>query len=210
MNDLFDRVMDMPVRQRVLLLVGSVFLLFFLYGYLLYLPRNAEIDEKQENLIALEKDRDRKQALVSNLPQLRQEVADLNAALKKAVAQLPDTKEIPDLLSGISAVARESGLEIQQFRQKAETYQDFYAEVPVEILVKGTYWQVEQFFKKVADLTRIVNVGDIGIKAPTLIENDPVQLQTSCAATTFRFLDEEERERIKKEREKKAKEGGKK
>jgi len=197
MNDLFDRVMDMPVRQRVLLLVGSVFLLFFLYGYLLYLPRTAEIDEKQENLVALEKDRDRKQALVSNLPQLRQEVADLNAALKKAVAQLPDTKEIPDLLSGISAVARESGLEIQQFRQKAETYQDFYAEVPVEILVKGTYWQVEQFFKKVADLTRIVNVGDIGIKAPTLIENDPVQLQTSCAATTFRFLDEEERDRIK-------------
>ena len=209
MNELFDRIMDMPVRQRVLLLVGSVFLLFFLYGYLLYLPRNAEIDEKQENLIALEKDRDRKAALVANLPQLRQEVADLNAALKQAVAQLPDTKEIPDLLSGISAVARESGLEIQQFRQKQETYQDFYAEVPVEILVKGTYWQVEQFFKKVANLTRIVNVGDIGIKAPTLIENDPVQLQTSCAATTFRFLDEDEREKIKKEREKKQKEGKK-
>lgn len=209
MNELFDRIMDMPVRQRVLLLVGSVFLLFFLYAYLLYLPRNAEIDEKQENLIALEKDRDRKAALVANLPQLRQEVADLNAALKQAVAQLPDTKEIPDLLSGISAVARESGLEIQQFRQKQENYQDFYAEVPVEILVKGTYWQVEQFFKKVADLTRIVNVGDIGIKAPTLIENDPVQLQTSCAATTFRFLDEEEREKIKKEREKKQKEGKK-
>lgn len=209
MNELFDRVMDMPVRQRVLLLVGSVFLLFFLYGYLLYLPRNAEIAEKEENLVALEQDRDRKLALVSNLPQLRQEVADLNAALKEAVAQLPDTKEIPDLLSGISAVARESGLEIQQFRQKAENYQDFYAEVPVEILVKGTYWQVEQFFKKVADLTRIVNVSDIGIKAPTLIENDPVKLQTSCAATTFRFLDEEERERIRKEREKKQKEGKK-
>ena len=209
MNELFDRIMDMPVRQRVLLLFGSVFLLFFLYAYLLYLPRNAEIDEKRENLIALEKDRDRKAALVANLPQLRQEVADLNAALKQAVAQLPDTKEIPDLLSGISAVARESGLEIQQFRQKQENYQDFYAEVPVEILVKGTYWQVEQFFKKVADLTRIVNVGDIGIKAPTLIENDPVQLQTSCAATTFRFLDEEEREKIKKEREKKQKEGKK-
>jgi type IV pilus assembly protein PilO len=209
MNELFDRIMDMPVRQRVLLLVGSVLLLFFLFGYMLYLPRNAEIAEKEENLVALEQDRDRKMALVSNLPQLRQEVADLNAALKEAVAQLPDTKEIPDLLSGISAVARESGLEIQQFRQKAENYQEFYAEVPVEILVKGTYWQVEQFFKKVADLTRIVNVSDIGIKAPTLIENDPVKLQTSCAATTFRFLDEEERERIRKEREMKQKEGKK-
>ncbi len=203
MNELFDRIMEMPVRQRVLLLVGSVFLLFFLYGYMLYLPREAEITEKEENLTALQQDRDRKAALIANLPQLRQEVADLNAALKEAVAQLPDTKEIPDLLSGISAVAREAGLEIQQFRQKAEVYQDFYAEVPVEILVKGTYWQVESFLKRVSELTRIVNVGDIGIKAPALIENDPVKLQTSCAATTFRFLDEEERERIKKEREKK-------
>lgn len=209
MNELFDRIMDMPVRQRVLLLVGSVFLLFFFYGYMLYLPRNAEISEKEENVAALEQDRDRKLALVSNLPALRQEVADLNAALKEAVAQLPDTKEIPDLLSGISAVARESGLEIQQFRQKPETYQEFYAEVPVEILVKGTYWQVEAFFKRVSGLTRIVNVGNIGIKAPTLIENDPVQLTTSCAATTFRFLDEEERARIKKEREAQQKKEGK-
>ena len=93
--------------------------------------------------IDAEQDRDRKAALVANLPQAKQEVADLNAALKQAIAQLPDTKEIPDLLSGISAVARESGLEIQQFRQKPEIYQDFYAEVPVEILVQGTYWQVE-------------------------------------------------------------------
>jgi type IV pilus assembly protein PilO len=209
MNELFDRIMDMPVRQRVLLLVGSVFLIFFFYGFWLYMPRNAEIAEKEENLVALQQDRDRKLALVSNLPQLRQEVADLNAALKEAVAQLPDTKEIPDLLSGISAVAREAGLEIQQFRQKPETYQEFYAEVPVEILVKGTYWQVEEFFKRVSDLTRIVNVGNISVKAPPLIENDPVQLNTSCAATTFRFLYEEERARIKKEREEQAKKGGK-
>lgn len=209
MNELFDRIMDMPVRQRVLLLVGSVFLLFFFYAFWIYLPRNTEITEMEENLVALEQDRDRKLALVSNLPLLRQQVADLNAALKEAVAQLPDTKEIPDLLSGISAVAREAGLEIQQFRQKPENYQEFYAEVPVEILVKGTYWQVEEFFKRVSDLTRIVNVGDIGIKAPPLIENDPIKLQTSCAATTFRFLDEEERARIKKEREEKAKKGGK-
>jgi type IV pilus assembly protein PilO len=207
MNELFDRILDMPLRQRVLLLVFAVFLLFGGYAYFIYWPRADLITEKEDNLHALLQDRDRKVALVANLPQARQEVADLNAALKEAVAQLPDTKEIPDLLSGISAVAREAGLEIQQFRQKPEVYQDFYAEVPVEILVRGTYWQVESFFQRVSDLTRIVNMGDIGIKAPTLIENDPIKLQTSCNATTFRFLDEQERARIKKEREKK---GGKK
>jgi type IV pilus assembly protein PilO len=207
MSDLIDRIMDMPARQRVLLLVGIVFFVFGGYAYLIYWPRAEQITDQEAQLAMLHQDRERKAALVANLPQAKKEVADLNAALNEAVAQLPDTKEIPDLLSGISAVARESGLEIQQFKQKPEAYQDFYAEVPVEILVRGTYWQVEAFFKRVAELTRIVNVSGIGIKAPALIENDPVKLQTSCAATTFRFLDEAERERIRKERE--AKEGKK-
>jgi type IV pilus assembly protein PilO len=203
MNELIDRILEMPVRQRVLLLVASVFLVFGGYAYLIYWPRADEITDKEQTVVSLRQDRDRKAALVANLAQAKQDVADLNAALKQAIAQLPDTKEIPDLLSGISAVAREAGLEIQQFRQKPEVYQDFYAEVPVEILVRGAYWQVESFFQRVSDLTRIVNVSDIGVKAPPLIESDPIKLQTACAATTFRFLDEEERARIAKEREKK-------
>ena len=202
MNELLDRILEMPVRQRVLLLVAIVFVVFGGYAYLIYWPRTDEIAEKEQTVVSLREDRERKATLVANLPQAKQEVADLDAALKQAIAQLPDTKEIPDLLSGISAVARESGLEIQQFKQKPEVYQEFYAEVPVEILVRGAYWQVESFFQRVSDLTRIVNMSDIGIKAPTLIESDPVKLQTSCAATTFRFLDEEERARIAKEREK--------
>ena len=205
MNDILDRIMDMPLRQRVLLLVGGVFLLFGAYAYLLYWPRVDEIAAKQESLTSLQRERDKKAALVANLAQARQQVEDLKAALNQAVAQLPDTKEIPDLLSGISAMAREAGLEIAQFKQNPEVYKEFYAEVPVEILVRGTFFQVETFFRRVGELTRIVNVGFIGMKAPNVIEGDPVRLETSCQATTFRFLDEKERAEIAKEREKEGK-----
>jgi len=203
MNDLVDRIMDMPVRQRVLLLVGGVFLLFFGYAYFIYWPRADLIAQQRGEIESLANDLNRKKALVANLDSARRELEDLRAALRRAVAQLPDTKEIPDLLSGISSVARESGLEIAQFRQRPEVYQEFYAEVPVEVLVSGTYFQVEEFLNQVSRLTRIVNVKDIGMKGPTAAEEDPVKLQTSCSATTFRFLDEEERERLAKEREQK-------
>lgn len=205
MNDLIERILDLPARQRLLLVVGFVGLLFVLYAYFIYLPRSTRIENRTRQLEGLRTERDKKAQMVANLAQARQEVADLNAALKKAVMQLPDTKEIPDLLSSISASGRESGLEIAQFRQRAEVYRDFYAEVPVEILVRGTYFQVEEFFAKVAELMRIVNVSDIAIKAPATIEGDPIRLETSCAATTFRFLDEAERQRIAKEREKEKK-----
>jgi type IV pilus assembly protein PilO len=205
MNDLVDRLMDMPVRQRVLMLVGLVFMTFFAYAYFVYWPRVDLIAAMRTDLEMKVDDLNKKKALAANLPQAKLELEDLRAALRLAVAQLPDTKEIPDLLSGISAVARESGLEIAQFRQRPEIYRDFYAEVPVEILVRGTYFQVEEFFNQVGQLTRIVNVKDIGMKGPNVVEEDPVKLQTSCSATTFRFLDEEEREQLRLEREAKAK-----
>ncbi|HVO28285.1 MAG TPA: type 4a pilus biogenesis protein PilO [Candidatus Margulisiibacteriota bacterium] len=202
MNDLLERILDLPPRQRVLALVGGVALLFFVYAYFLYWPRSAEIDEKEQHKAELTSDRDRKKAMVANLERTRKEVAQLDGDLRKAVAQLPDTKEIPDLLSSISSLGRESGLEIIQFRQRPEKFEEFYAEVPVDILVKGTYHQVAAFFDKVGHMARIVNVSNVTTKSPAKIEAEAIELDTACVATTFRFLDEAERERIAKQKEK--------
>jgi len=203
MNALLARLLELPARQRVLLLVGAVFLLFFLYAYLFYWPRAQEISNRRAQLEDLTRNRDRMAAVASNLEAARKTVADLDAALKQAVAELPDTKEIPDLLSNVSSIGRESGLDVVQFRQRPEQPIDFYAEVPVEVLVRGTFQQIATFFDRVSRLTRIVNVSGIGMKMPTRMEHDPVILDTSCTVTTFRFLDEAERERIAKQREKK-------
>jgi len=202
MNELLERLFELPLRQRVMLLVGSVALVFFLYAYFLYWPRSTEIAEKEQQREELKKDRDRKAQLIANLDKTRKEVAQLEGDLKTAAAQLPTTKEIPDLLSNISSLGRESGLEVLQFKQRPEQFEDFYAEVPVDILVRGTYHQVAAFFDKVGHMARIVNVSNVGIKSPPKIEGESVTVDTSCAAVTFRFLDEAERERIAKQREK--------
>jgi type IV pilus assembly protein PilO len=202
MEALLERILDLPPRQRVLLVVGSVGLLFFLYAYFLYWPRSELLAEKEQQRDQMQHDRDRMAAMVANLDRARGEVARLDGDLRKAVAQLPDTKEIPDLLSNVSSLGRESGLEIIQFKQRPEQYEDFYAEVPVDILVRGTYHQVAAFFDKVGRMARIVNVTNVAIKSPPKMESDAVMLDTSCAAVTFRFLDEAERERIAKQKEK--------
>jgi len=202
MNELLERLLDLPPRQRVLLLVGSVALLFFLYAYFLYWPRSALITEKEQRRADLVRDRDRKAAMVANIERTRKEVAQLDGDLRKAVAQLPDTKEIPDLLSSISSLGRESGLEVIQFRQGPERFEEFYAEVPVDIVVRGTYHQVASFFDRVGHMARIVNVANVNVKGPAKVESESIVLDTSCVAVTFRFLDEAERERIAKQKEK--------
>jgi len=201
MNDLIERFLELPPRQRAIAVVAGVGVVVVLYLYMAYWPRAENIQRMEKKLTQLQHDRDRKAKLAANLSAARQEVTDLRAALKEAVAQLPDTKEIPELLSSISGVGRESGLEIVQFRQRKEEFRDFYAEVPVDMLVRGSYAQVEKFFGSVSQLQRIVNIRNLIVKSPVPIPEDPVRLETSCSATTFRFLDEKERERIRKKRE---------
>ncbi len=202
MNQLLEQIFEMPPRQRILLLVGSLAFLFVAYAYFIYLPRSAAIAEKERTQDDLRHERDRKAGLAADLDRARAAVVKLNGDLRAAMAQLPDTKEIPDLLSNISSLGRESGLEIIQFKQRPEQFEDFYAAVPVDILVRGTYNQVATFFDKVSRMARIVNVTNVAIRDAAQPQGESVTVDTSCAAVTFRFLDEAERERVAKQKEK--------
>lgn len=208
MNDLMERFFELPARQRVLILVGAVALLIVAYLYLFYWPRSQEISKLEAKLATLKEERNHKAQLAANLAEARKTLVELQAKLREAEAKLPTKKEIPDLLSSISGAGSESGLEVATFRQRPEKFHDFYAEVPVDMVVRGSYFQVQAFFERVSSLRRIVNVGSIGIKLPQRgVIEDPIRVDTTCKAITFRFLDEAERERIA--REKSSKEGKK-
>jgi type IV pilus assembly protein PilO len=199
-----DRFFELDGRQRLLISVAFALLVLGGYWYLVYADRSAQLTQLRNTVNDLRAQRDKKTELIANLSATREAVRDLTAEVRRAEVRLPDRKEIPDLLSNVSSAVRESGLEIMLFRQKAERYHDFYAEVPVEILVRGDYHQVATFFDRVSQLDRIVNVSDISMRSPRVMSGAMV-VDTSCSAVTFRFLDEEERARIKAQEEAKKK-----
>lgn len=205
MNDLLERFFDLPPRQRAAAIVAAMLLVLFGYAYLFYWPRSEQIAKKESQLLSLKEERDKKAKLAANLTDARVAVAVLEGRLREAEAKLPKDKEIPDLLSQIAAAGSEAGLEMPQFRQRPQEYQDFYAEVPVDMVIRGGFSEVEEFFDRVGKLTRIVNVNGISMKSPPKLMGDPLRIDVSCRATTFRFLDEVERQRIAEQ--KKAKEG---
>jgi type IV pilus assembly protein PilO len=204
MDDLLERLFAQTLRMRIALYAIVVALVALVYWNWIYSPAATLLAERQSRAEQLEADLAKKTRMVARLDRLRAEVRELDAKLREAIAQLPDQKEIPDLLSTVSSLGRESGLEILLFRQRPENLQDFYAEVPVEMLMRGSYAQVSGFFGKVAKLNRIVNVKDITMKAP-VVTPEKVTIDTGCTAVTFRFLTEEERARIAAEKAKQKK-----
>lgn len=207
MNEWLEDLLDKPRQQKILYLVAlsigvwAIMWVLFLGGQWGRLARiNEEATAERERLVSL-----REKA--SNLEEVRRAVNELDRELSAALARLPDRKEIPTLLNGLSELASASGLRITKFRQMDEVPRDYYAEVPVELSMQGSFHQVASFFARVPQLSRLINVSRISMKQPTIV-GDTVQVNASCLATTFRFLDEEERARAAKERDKKVK-GGK-
>jgi type IV pilus assembly protein PilO len=201
MDGLFDTVRDWPIKQKIAVLAGLVVLLVTLdYLYLLK-PQSENLVQMKEDLARDQATLEQKRLKVNARAEEEKRIRDLQADVKRAQARLPEGREIADLLSNIAASARAVGLDLTLFRQKPETYSQFYADVPVQMEMRGTYHELAAFMDRVKRLDRIVNVADIQLRKPR-VEGDVVILDASCTATTFRFLDEHER-KIRAEQEKK-------
>ena len=206
---MLDRILSLPFNQRLLLYSGVALLIVLLYAFLLYLPRSTQITQNRGRIQSLEQEKTKLQSLIKEREKTTQEIEEVEGRFNQAKTQLPEQKEIPELLKQVSNLGRDSGLEVVLFRQKAEVLQDLYAEVPVEMAVRGNYHQVALFFDKVRSLNRIVNISDTNMKNPQLVGGQ-MQVDAAFSATTYRFLNEEERMRVAKEKEAAAKKKGKK
>lgn len=204
MNELLDNLLERPGKQKLAILAVLVILLGALYYSFLYAPRAEELAKLADSIEIAQNEKTIKTQKSANLARLRKDLQDLDAELKRAVAQLPEKREIPELLSNISAKARHAGLEVLLFRPRPEAFQDFYAEVPVDITVKGNFHNTVSFFDEVGRMNRLVNINNIGFKNPA-VNGDKILLETTSVATAFRFLDEAERKKVAEEKAKAAK-----
>ena len=199
MNDFLEGLENLEPSRKIAIAIGVPLLVLLAYYFLIVSPRTVRTAQLSTHIEEMQQERDQKKFEAEQMPERQKEVDALDKQLKFALTRLPDEKEIPDLLSSISNLGRDSGLEILVFRQMPEGYQEFYAEVPVDMQVRGNYHQVAQFLDRVGKLDRIVNVSNIALKAPKNVD-ETVQLDVNSRVTTFRFLSEAERQRLIKEK----------
>lgn len=204
MNELLDNILERPGIQKIAILAVTIILIAALYYSFLYSPRAEQVAKLSDSVEIAQNEKMVKTQKSANLLRLRKDLQQLDAELKKAVAQLPEKREIAELLSNISAKAQEVGLDVLLFRPRPEAFQDFYAEVPVDITVKGNFHNTVSFFDEVGRMNRLVNIDNIGFKNPT-VAGDRVILETTSVATAFRFLDEAERKKVAEDKAKAAK-----
>ncbi len=144
-----------------------------------------------------------KMQLAVNLDLYRQQLREIDNSFGALLKQLPNKSQMDALLVDINQAGLGRGLQFDLFKPAPqETMKDFYAELPINIRVTGSYHDMGQFASDIAQLSRIVTLNDIAI-APGSGKDSSV-LVMDTVAKTFRYLDEEEVAKQKKAAQKPA------
>jgi type IV pilus assembly protein PilO len=91
------------------------------------------------------------------------------------------------LLSDINQAGLGRGLQFELFKPGQVAVKDYYAELPIEIRVTGSYHDVGAFTSDIANLPRIVTLNQLN-----LVTSKENTLTLDAVAKTFRYLDGEE------------------
>lgn len=144
----------------------------------------ADIDARQTRLTALRADISKGVATARRLPQFQSEVAELERRLENLRAVLPEQKDVADILRRVQGLATQSSLTLQRFTPQPPRQETLYAALPFKLRAEGTYHNLGQFFDRISKFPRIINVGEMSIKARQPQEPN-ASIETEFVATTF-------------------------
>jgi type IV pilus assembly protein PilO len=193
-----DSISKLPNSKKLLILIGILLITGFLYLYLFFMPGREELSALRYEFGKLSKELNESKTITKDLQKYKEQVEKLNTDLLSALTQLPNEKEIPEILKNISSLGRASSLEFTLFRPKPEEPQQFYAKVPIELVMLGSYHNTGMFFDKISKLPRIINVVDFNIIREKEVkgrgENGNL-VKTSCLVNTYRFVEKKGEEK---------------
>lgn len=195
-TEAFDSFLEkkvVPLDKRIViaLFVLVIILPAIAFYFLQYEPKAKEIKGLESRAASLRQEIAEAKARAAKLDEHMAEMEGTKRLFAEASVLLPQKKEIPSLLTNISALGTNSGLNIATFSPGGERIKEFYAEIPVSLKVNGPYHNIGTFLYEVSNLDRIVSAINISMGSPSMQRGEMV-LGASISLITYRFLEESE------------------
>ena len=184
-----------PLAPRLLCALG-VIVAVASAGYFFYWSSQFEDQERlAQDEVKLREEYKTKIAQAINLDTLKAQRVQVDQYVEQLQKQLPSKAEMAELLSEITHAGSGRGLQIELFKPGQVVVRDYYAELPIEMKVVGTYHDLASFASDMANLRRIVTLNNLALST----SKDGV-LMLDAVAKTFRYLDKDEVEAQQKVR----------
>lgn len=165
-----------------------------------------ELDAKRNEEANLKSDWLAKKKKAVNLDEYRKQLVEIDRSFGDLLKQLPNKAEIDGMIVDVSQAALTRGLKQELFKPGGESKQEFYASVPISLILTGGYNELGAFAEDIAKLPRIVTLNNIKLTPKDKKTGDVLTMQAT--AMTYRYLDESEMAAQKKGKKAGNKRGG--
>lgn len=194
-----------PLVPKIVILIALLALVIAAGWWFDWKDQMQDLASKQEQEVKLKDEWLGKKRQAVNLDEHRKQLAEIDRQFGALLKQLPNKSEMESLLVDINQSGLGRGLQFELFKPGVESMKDFYAELPITVKLTGGYHDLGSFAGDVAKMPRIVTLNNV------VIEGDPKTsaLKMDAIATTYRYLDDEELAKQRKEKAASAKAKGK-
>jgi type IV pilus assembly protein PilO len=182
---------SLPMPVKLVLLVLMALVIVALGYWSLWSSEIDEYDQAQAKEVELRQTFLTKKAQAVKIEAYKQQMIDIEKTFGALLKQLPDKSQMDGLLTDINQAGLGRGLEFELFKPGQETIADFYAEMPIQIRIKGNYHDIGAFATDVSKLSRIVTLNDLAI-SPAGKDSKDITLSMDAIAKTYRYLDSSE------------------
>jgi type IV pilus assembly protein PilO len=187
----FKNLGTLPMPVKLVLLTFMFLILLGLGYFFLWSDQLAEIDQAKAKEQELRQVFLTKKAQAIKVEAYKQQMVDIEKTFGALLKQLPDKSQMDGLLTDINQAGLGRGLEFDLFRPGQETVAEFYAEMPIQIKIRGNYHDIGAFATDISKLSRIVTLNDLTI-TPIGKDSKDTMLSLDATAKTYRYLDSSE------------------
>jgi type IV pilus assembly protein PilO len=189
--------------HRILIVVGICILLLVAFYFLWVAEDLEKVSNLEKQIGSLKLEIINQEKTLAEGPKLKARIQELEKKLQTMVASLPEKQEIEILLKKITDLLSQTNLVAKRFVPGKEKVDEelYYAEIPLELNVRGEYQKIGTFLSSLNDLPRIVNVptiklgkaGALSSRETDLVKKlDVIALDSNIGGVTYRRLSPEE------------------
>ncbi|MEI7428920.1 MAG: type 4a pilus biogenesis protein PilO [Betaproteobacteria bacterium] len=179
-----------PVVPRVAALLGLFVVILVLGWWFVWSDQLDALTARQQDEIKLKDEFVVKKTQAVNLDLYTQQLSEIDRSFGALLKQLPNKSEVESLLIEINQSGLGRGLQFDLFKPGQEISKDFYAELPINVRLTGSYHDFGAFAGDIGRLSRIVTLNNISIAINP--QSKDGSLVMDAVTKTFRYLDDDE------------------
>jgi type IV pilus assembly protein PilO len=185
------KMQNIPKWAKILIALAPTLIFAGIFVFMVILPKMKQADSLRQEIEKQDKEISKAQNMVARLDVLKKENNKLKDRLLLLQNQLPEEGEISSLLKQVSDLGIEAGLKIISWRPSGRRMHSsgIVYEVPVSVSFSGSFHRLGEFFASLTRLDRIVNIHNIKLSGPKIVDN-VVILDIGFSAVTFTAVSE--------------------